>query len=183
MAPVSVSPPVISGTPQDGSILTEGGDAWTNSPSGFQLQWWSSGGAQVAATASPGESITVTSIQGTTMKTSAVVTLAAGASITSSVSGFPSGINVPAGGTGSTFTISESSGNGSFTGSAPAMASGAVTFTFVGQEFTGLAVPFAQGYITTSGYTGGASGYNFSTPQAIVSANMLNTSLFSRRLE
>ena len=51
------------------------------------------------------------------------------------------------------------------------MGSGAVTFTFAGQTFSGLAVPFAQGYITTSGYTGGASVYNFSTPQAIVSPN------------
>ena len=170
LAPVNISPPVISGTPQDGSILTSGGDSWTNIPSDFQFQWWSTGGAQVAATASPGESITVTSISGTAMTTSAIVTLAPGASITSSVSGFPSGITVPSGGTGSTFTITNA-GNGSFTGSAAAMASGAVTFTFAGQTFSGLAVPFAQGYITTSGFTGGAAVYNFSTPQAIVSPN------------
>ena len=167
-APALSSAPTISGTAQVANTLTGTAGTWTNTPTFTSYVWWESNtGTSLATTATPGESIAVASISGTTMTTNNYVTIAAGASITSSAPGFPASITVPGGGTGLSFTISNP-GGGSY-GPAAATASGAVTFSFAAQNF-----PLPSGYITTLGFTGGAAVYNFSTPQQVSSIS--NTS-------
>jgi hypothetical protein len=38
-APANTSPPTIPGTPQQGVMVTETGDTWTNNPTSFSYQW------------------------------------------------------------------------------------------------------------------------------------------------
>jgi hypothetical protein len=54
--PTELSAPSISGTPQQGSVLTEHNGTWTGSPTSFSHHWWRCGAAGCAAI--PGATLT-----------------------------------------------------------------------------------------------------------------------------
>jgi hypothetical protein len=120
-APVNLTIPVISGTPQVGNTLTASDGTWETSPSSnvaasFDFQWLANGAAVSGQTFSSFPDIAVSNV--------------------------------------------------STTGSA-------VTFTFAAQS----AAP--TGTFTTSGFTGAADVYNFSTPQTITASTTTTATIAS----
>jgi hypothetical protein len=103
-----------------------------------------------------GGPITVASISGTTMTLSSPATISAGSSIVSAASGFPTGITVSTGGTGSTFTITNPN-SGTVSTSTAATAEAAAT-VLLGNNISLGNVSTGSTGTTSAGIGGGAWG-------------------------
>jgi hypothetical protein len=88
-APVNLTPPVVSGTPQVGQTLTTTTGTWSNAPTRYSYQWRrcdAAGGGCVAITGATSSSYTlVTADQGTTLRAAVTATNAAGSATATSL--------------------------------------------------------------------------------------------------
>jgi hypothetical protein len=79
-APTNITVPVISGTPQVGSLLTTTTGTWNNNPTSFTYQWKSAGVNATGAGATTSGYTPVTADIGNTLTSSVIATNSAGPS-------------------------------------------------------------------------------------------------------